>query len=118
MSSVNTKDLLRVLHKNNAVKTIIPSLNLWIFYVMVCLISWAVFSVVVAGLVFVFGIIIMWAQTEETKEALRQWWISLPLLKFHGVCLLIELGAFLYLVKFSGISIISGILSEKKNNEQ
>jgi hypothetical protein len=98
---VKTQKFLKILSKNKVWTTIIPSLNLWLFYVIVCLVLWGVFDFVVAGLFFAFGIILGWAQKKEVKNAFCEWWNSLPLLKFHTVSALIQLGVLVFLLNFA-----------------
>lgn len=114
---MRTEDFLRFLSENEVWKTIIPTLNLWLFYVITCVILWGVFNVAVAGLVFAFGIIFAWAQKEKTKKAFHSWWHALPLLKFHAVCVCLELGVFTFLIKFTNTLTFVGNLV-KKNGQR
>lgn len=109
------KELLEILTRNQVHKTVLPSLNLWLFYIIICLVIWAIFNVIVAGLVFAFGPIFISAQNKETKEDLHCWWHNkLPLLKFHAVCVFLELGVLIYLVSVVKLVIPSTLVNNNK----
>ena len=95
-------EFLEVLRKHGVVYTTLPSINIWLIYVLVFLVLVGVFNTVVAALFFVLAAIVGWSLHKEVKSAFRKMWYErLPLLKFHLVLVALELGGLLFIAKLA-----------------
>lgn len=99
-------------------KASISSLNAWMFYVLVLLVCYAKFGIIITAIIFAFFAILWNSLKEETRKELKSFWQSLPLLKFHGVSILIQLAILGWVLKLSNLTIISGNIFKKYGNKK
>jgi len=104
---MKTLTLLNTLAKDGFSDKFIPVLNIWLFYVIVNLVLFAIFSAVVCGLISIFFVIIGYFQEEKTKKAIRKWWVSRPFVSFHLFGLIIQFSVLLYLISVTKIPIFN-----------
>lgn len=104
---MKTKEFISFLLENQIWKSVLPSLNIWLFYVIICIIAWSTLGVFTAGITFVSGIIFVGTLKKKVKESFCDWWRDLPQLKFHLIWFVIEAGILFLVVKLTGPLILS-----------
>ena len=107
--------LLKILIEQQVINTILPSINIWLLYILVLLIITGIFNIIVAGIFFVLFQILGWSQTETTKKAFRTFWYeNLPIFKFHLVLVVIESSIIFFITnKFNVLNNLIGGLDNK-----
>jgi len=110
--------LLKTLIEQKVINTLLPSISIWLVYILISVVLAAVFSWIVAGMVFVLFKIIAYAQSEITKNAFHTFWYeNLTIFKFHLVFVVIGTAVIMFIAKNFDLSNIFSNNENTKNGK-